>query len=175
MKRASRVFAVAALLLTYPVAGRPHVAEARTTAAARVGTTLGVLSFPTIAVKIPVLSGVDDSSLARGLGLMPGTAVPGDSGNAVVAGHRTSHGAPMRNIDRLKVGDSIYFTTAGKNARRFVFRVTKRQVVKADAIWITRPTAQPTLTIFACHPPHSIAFRYVVFAKLVTASSRTAP
>lgn len=138
----------------------------------RAGSTLGMLSLPTINVKRPLIVGIGDSALARGLGLWPGTAVPGDPGNAVIAGHRTSHGAPMRNIDRLKVGDPIYFTTTGRNATTVEFRITKRQIVKPDAMWITRPSQASTLTIFACHPPHSTAYRFVIFAKLVTTPPR---
>ena len=139
----------------------------------RSGTTLGVLSLPTISVKKPLVVGIGDSSLARGLGLWPGTAIPGSPGNAVIAGHRTSHGAPMRNIDRLKLGDPIFFTTSGRNARTYEFRITKRQIVKPDAMWITRQGSAATLTIFACHPPHSISYRFVVFAKLVTEPSHS--
>jgi sortase A len=127
-----------------------------------------MLSFPTINVKRPLIVGIGDSSLARGLGLWPDTAVPGDPGNAVIAGHRTSHGAPMRYIDRLKIGDPIYFTTTGPHPTTYEFRITKRQVVRPNALWITRQSVASTLTIFACHPPHSIAYRFVVFAKLVT-------
>ena len=109
--------------------------------------------------------------LARGLGLWPGTALPGKPGNAVVAGHRTSHGAPMRDIDKLQVGDRVYVTIGGKRQSTLEYRITKRQIVRPDAMWITRPTKAATLTIFACHPPHSIAYRYVIFAKLVGRSS----
>ena len=137
----------------------------------RAGSLLGVLSLPTINVKKPLVVGIGDSSLARGLGLWPGTAIPGSPGNAVIAGHRTSHGAPMRNIDRLKVGDPIFFKTSGRNARTYEFRITKRQIVKPDAMWITRQGSAATLTIFACHPPHSISYRFVVFARLVTDQS----
>jgi sortase A len=73
----------------------------------------------------------------------------------------------MRDIDKLRVGDRIYVTTGGKTQSTLEYRITKRQIVRPDAMWITRPTKTSTLTIFACHPPHSIAYRYVIFAKLV--------
>ena len=175
MKRAPR-FAAALVFITSSVliiqSTQTFAARGVTVSAPhgklRSGTTLGILSLPTINVKRPLVVGIGDSSLARGLGLWPGTAIPGDPGNAVIAGHRTSHGAPMRNIDRLKVGDPIFFTTSGRNSRTYEFRITKRQIVKPDAMWITRKSSAATLTIFACHPPHSISYRFVVFAKLVT-------
>ncbi len=182
MKRAPR-FAAALVFITSSVLVIPSTqtfaARGDTVAAPhgklRSGTTLGILSLPTINVKKPLVVGIGDSSLARGLGLWPGTAIPGNPGNAVIAGHRTSHGAPMYSIDRLKVGDPIFFTTSGRNAVKYEFRVVKRQIVKPNAMWITRQSAAATLTLFACHPPHSIAYRFVVFAKLITGPLPTSP
>jgi len=137
----------------------------------RLGRTIAVVNIPSIGISVPLIYGIHNASLARGLGLWPGTALPGSPGNAVVAGHRTSHGAPMRNIDRLVVGDRIYVTNSGKNSSTFEYRITKRQIVKPNAMWITKPTTSATLTLFACHPPHSLAYRYVIFAKLVSRGS----
>jgi sortase A len=134
----------------------------------RPGSTVARVRIPSLNLSVQLLYGIHDSALSRGLGLWPGTALPGKPGNAVVAGHRTSHGAPLRYIDKLKVGDRIYVTTGGKKQSTLEYRITKRQIVRPDAMWITRPTKTSTLTIFACHPPHSIAYRYVIFAKLVS-------
>ena len=133
----------------------------------RLGRTVAVVNIPAISLQTQLVFGIHDGALSRGLGLWPGTALPGKPGNSVIAGHRTSHGAPMRDIDKLAVGDRIFVTTTGKRAVTHEYRITKRQIVRPDAMWITRPTRGATLTIFACHPPHSIAYRYVVFAKLV--------
>lgn len=133
----------------------------------RLGRTVATVRIPAINLDVQLLYGIHDDALARGLGLWPGTALPGKPGNAVVAGHRTSHGAPMRDIDKLRVGDRIYVTISGKQQATLEYRITKRQIVRPNAMWITRSTKTPTLTIFACHPPHSIAYRYVIFARLV--------
>ena len=47
----------------------------------------------------------------NGPGHWPGTALPGQLGNAVVAGHRTSHNRDFRNIDQLVPGDEIILST----------------------------------------------------------------
>lgn len=130
-----------------------------------------MVNIPAIDLSVQLVYGIHDAALSRGLGLWPGTGLPGRPGNAVVAGHRTSHGAPMRDIDQLKVGDRIYVSTTGKKSAVHEYRITKRQIVRPDAMWITRPTKAAMLTIFACHPPHSIAYRYVIFAKLVNRGS----
>ncbi|MFM7409809.1 MAG: sortase [Actinomycetota bacterium] len=142
-------------------------AERTTDVKPRLGRTVATVRIPAIGLDVRLLYGIHDDVLERGLGLWPGTALPGKPGNAVVAGHRTSHGAPMRDIDKLQVGDRVYVTVGGKRQSALEYRITKRQIVRPDAMWITRPTKASTLTIFACHPPHSIAYRYVIFAKLV--------
>jgi sortase A len=103
------------------------------------------------------------TTLDNGPGHWPGTAMPGEIGNVVVAAHRTSHGGPFRNIDQLVAGDTVMFTT---EAGEIPYRVTGTQVVNPDAIWIVDPTSTPTATLFACHPPGSVAQRIVVNLEL---------
>ena len=109
--------------------------------------------------------GIRLTTLDRGPGHWPGTAVPGGPGNVVVAGHRTSGHQVFRNIDQLVPGDDIIFTD---DAGRHVYRVSGTEVVKPTALWIVDQTPSPTTTLFACHPPGSTAERIVVFADLVS-------
>lgn len=171
-----RLVCLALALVTSAIAFAPTPslatrADGAATAVPRLGRSVAIVNIPAIGVSVPLLYGIHDGALSRGLGLWPGTSLPGRPGNAVIAGHRTSHGAPMRDIDKLAIGDLIYVTTTGKKQSVLEYRITKRQVVRPDAMWITRPTRAATLTIFACHPPHSIAYRYVIFAKLVSQGS----
>ena len=167
------VRAVALLLVVGAISFAPGTAfaERASDAKPRLGRTVATVRIPRIGIDVRLLYGIHDEVLERGLGLWPGTALPGKPGNSVIAGHRTSHGAPMRDIDKLRVGDRIYVTVGGKRQSTLEYRITKRQIVRPDAIWITRPTKASTLTIFACHPPHSITYRYVIFAKLVGTST----
>jgi sortase A len=167
-----RFAAIALVACTVVIAPGGAMAERSSPAAVRgtkprLGRAVATVRIPAINLDVQLLYGIHDGALARGLGLWPGTALPGKPGNAVVAGHRTSHGAPMRDIDKLRLGDRIYVTTGGKKQSTLEYRITKRQIVRPNAMWITRPTKTSTMTIFACHPPHSIAYRYVIFAKLV--------
>jgi len=124
---------------------------------------LGGISIPKLGVDAPLLEGIRLTTLDNGPGHWPGTAMPGEVGNVVVAAHRTSHGGPFRNIDQLVAGDTVMFTT---DAGETPYRVTGTQVVNPDAIWIVNPTATPTATLFACHPPGSVAQRIVVNLEL---------
>ncbi|MCB1028958.1 MAG: class E sortase, partial [Microthrixaceae bacterium] len=96
---------------------------------------------------VPVVEGVDLGSLSHGVGHWPGTAGPGEVGNMVIAGHRTTHGAPFRRLDELAVGDEV---TIGVADRDVVYRVTGTEIVDPDDVEVARPTDDATATLFAC-------------------------
>ncbi len=124
---------------------------------------LGGISIPKLGVDAPLLEGIRLTTLDNGPGHWPGTAMPGEVGNVVVAAHRTSHGGPFRNIDQLVAGDSVLFNTAGVETE---YLVTGTEIVEPNAIWIVDPTDTPTATLFACHPPGSVRQRIVVYLEL---------
>jgi|CXWL01.1.fsa_nt_gi sortase A len=126
---------------------------------------LGTFEIPALSLSIPLLEGVSLTTLDRGPGHWPGTALPGHRGNVVVAGHRTSHGKIFRHIDELVPGDEVIFTTA---EGRFVYAVTETTVVTPDAMYIIEQTDARTATLFACHPPGSTKQRIVVHLALQT-------
>lgn len=131
-------------------------------------TPIGRIEIPKIGVDRTMYEGITLKTLDRGPGHWPGTAVPGQLGNAVVAGHRTSHNKDFRNIDQLEPGDEIILST---DAGRYVYHVTRTQIVQPDAVWIVDQTPTATATLFACHPPGSTRERIVVFADLATTAT----
>jgi LPXTG-site transpeptidase (sortase) family protein len=132
---------------------------------------IGRIDIPKIGLSQPMFEGVGLDVLANGPGHWPGTAMPGDPSNAVVAGHRVTHTHPFLDIDQLQPGDQVIFTTA---AGRFVYAVSQTFIVTPDATWIANPTSDPTITLFACHPKHEKTHRIVVTGHLISAQ-RTAP
>jgi sortase A len=126
---------------------------------------LGRIAIPSVGVDAELHDGIRLTTLDRGPGHWPGTAMPGQIGNVVVAGHRTSHGAEFRHLDALAPGDEVIFTT---DTGVHTYLVTGTQVVTPDALWITDPTDTPTATLFACHPLGSTAQRIVVSLALAT-------
>ena len=126
---------------------------------------LGTIEIPKIDVSMTMYEGIRLSTLDRGPGHWPGTAMPGQVGNVVVAGHRTSGHQVFRNIDVLVEGDEILFTETDGSVHRY--RVTSSRIVVPTEVWIVDQTPAPTATLFACHPPGSVRERYVVFAELV--------
>ena len=57
--------------------------------------------------RVPVLEGTSDDVLASGFGHFDGTAGPGEVGNYALAGHRVTHGEPLRDMPDLEVGDEV--------------------------------------------------------------------
>jgi sortase A len=125
---------------------------------------IGTIEIPKIGLRHDVYHGVTLRNIDLGPSHWPGTAMPGETGNAVFAGHRVTHSHPFRRIDELVEGDQVVFTIDGV---RTTYAVTGHEVVKPDALWVTDQTATPTATLFACHPPGSASYRYVVHLALL--------
>src|SRR5688572_869427 len=143
--------------------GRP-AAPPRTPRAAVPIVQIGTIEIPKVGLVHPVYEGIHLTVIDRGPGHWPGTALPGQRGNAVFAGHRVTHSKPFRNIDQLGAGDQVIFNISGT---RSVYEFVRSEVVTPKELRIVDQTAEPTATIFACHPPGSARYRYVEHLKLV--------
>jgi LPXTG-site transpeptidase (sortase) family protein len=133
---------------------------------------IGTVEIPKVGLSQPMFEGIGLDVLANGPGHWPGTPMPGENGNAVLAGHRVTHTHPFLDLDQLVPGDQVIFTTA---AGRFVYAVAESFVVTPDATWIANPTPDPTITLFACHPKHQKTHRFVVVGHLVAAQRTAQP
>ncbi|HUP69795.1 MAG TPA: class E sortase [Acidimicrobiales bacterium] len=125
---------------------------------------IGDMLIPKIGLRHTIYEGITLRTIDHGPSHWPGTAMPGQTGNAVFAGHRVTHSKPFRNIDQLVAGDEVIFNIAGK---RSVYRMTSSKIVTPKALDIVHQTPTATATLFACHPPGSAKFRYVVLLELV--------
>ena len=124
---------------------------------------VGEIRIPKIGLVHPVYEGVTLTVIDKGPGHWPGSAMPGQLGNAVFAGHRTTKTKPFRNVDQLVPGDEIIFTTA---AGTFTYRMTRQEIVSPKDVWIVNPTPDAMVTLFACHPPGSARQRIVIRGSL---------
>jgi sortase A len=124
---------------------------------------VGSIEIPAIGLSASMFEGIRLSTLNNGPGHWPGTAMPGEVGNVVVGGHRTSKHRVFRHIDELVAGDQIIFDDADGE---HIYIVNRVEIVSPTDVWIINPTDTPTATLFACHPPGSTRQRIVVFADL---------
>ncbi len=111
-----------------------------------------------------VVEGVRTRDLRNGAGHMPNTSIPGQPGNAVISGHRTTWGQPFHELDALDPGDRIEVETA---LGTHVYSVRETRVVRPTEIWVAEPREGAWLTLTTCHPKNSARQRFVVFAELV--------
>ena len=135
---------------------------------ARRGDPVGRLRADAIGLDEVVVQGTDGAALRDGPGHYPDTPLPGAGGTVGIAGHRTTYGAPFRDVDELEQGDRIVLEMP---YGRFAYRVERTRIVAPTATWVTRRTAYDRLVLTACHPLYSAAERIVVFARL----ERSAP
>jgi sortase A len=128
------------------------------------GNAIGRIIIPAADVDWTVVEGVGPSDLRTGAGHMPDTALPGQPGNAVISGHRTTYGAPFYHLNRVRPGDPITVTTA---TGRHVYQVVEKRVVEPNDTWVTGQWDGAWLTLTTCNPRFSSRERLVVFAQLV--------
>ena len=143
------------------------------------GSAVARLHAPSLGWSYVVGEGVGIEDLKDGPGHDPGTALPGQLGNAVISGHRTTYGAPFRRLLDLRDGDPLVVET---RTAWVTYRVTERAVVAPSAVEVTWPVpgvagAVPTqhlLTLTTCHPEYSARSRLVVRAVEESSLPRTA-
>ena len=134
----------------------------------RGGSPIAELSIPRLGLSAIVLQGSDARTLLRGPGHLEHTALPGEAGNAVIAGHRDSFFRPLRNV---RIGDDVTVETP---RARVHYRVTSFRVVHSDDLSVLGPTRQPTLTLITCYPFWVLGRapdRFIVTAVRVSAAS----
>lgn len=84
----------------------------------------------------PIVVGVGNESLRRGIGWYPETSLPGEPGNFAVSGHRITNGAPFADLLEFQSGERIYVKTCSAN---YVFEIVvpaSEFVVSADDDWV---------------------------------------
>lgn len=129
------------------------------------GESFAFLTIPKIGVDdVVVYEGVDRETLKSGPGHMERTPLPGQPGNAVLSGHRTTYGRPFFDLDLLEVGDPVEVRTA---TGTHVYEIREMEVVLPVDVWVTDPRPGGWLTLTTCNPKFSARERLVVWAEMV--------
>jgi sortase A len=127
------------------------------------GDAIGRIDIPRIGANFDVIQGTDTSSLQKGPGHYPTTALPGLGETVAIAGHRTTYLAPFRRVNELRRNDQIVIKM---RYARFTYAVQKTQVVLPTALWVIDNVGYDRLVLSACNPLYSAAQRIIVFARL---------
>ncbi len=145
------------------------------------GDAIAIIKIPRLGsgYSYAVVEGVSTADLKKGPGHYPGTAMPGQLGNFVVSGHRTTYLAPFNGLDTLQVGDAIVIETADS---WYTYRVTNMETVLPTDVAVilpvpNKPKAKPNealITLTTCTPKYSASHRLVVHGTLESALPKSA-
>jgi len=135
----------AALAHTARLAADSRVDRLGAPAALAPGAPMGRIIIPAIGLDEVVVEGVDDAELNAGPGHLPGSAIPGLPGNAVISAHRDRHFHALGNV---ALGDTIITETLAGRARWIV--IARRVVASGEPALFA--AYEPTLTLTTCWP-----------------------
>jgi sortase A len=128
------------------------------------GGVIGEVEVPRLGLKAIVVQGDSPRILRRAVGHIAETALPGESGNVALTGHRDSFFRPLRNI---RVGDAIALKTRDGD---FQYQVESTAVVPPSDVQVLRASGGRTLTLITCFPFYYVGSapnRFVVRAREV--------
>jgi sortase A len=136
------------------------------------GGVIGEIEVARLHLKAIVVQGDSHTLLRRAVGHIPETALPGATGNVVLAGHRDTFFRPLRNI---RLGDAITLKTPDG---AFQYLVESTEVVPASNMEVLNASSGRILTLITCFPFDYIGpapNRFVVRARQLDAPSPDAP
>ncbi len=128
------------------------------------------ISVPKIDLDSVIVEGTSNRDLLLGPGHMANTPAPGDSGNAVITGHRDTF---FRHIHELQKGDIMVVQRDGKTFR---YEVTGKKVVEPTDLSVLRQSHDSEMTLITCYPTYYIGpapKRLVVFSRMLAADAQT--
>jgi len=110
------------------------------------GASIGEIQISRLGLRAIVVQGESAPVLRHGVGHLSDTALPGEVGNVVLAGHRDTF---FRSLSGVRAGDSITLKTRDGE---FEYLVESTSVVAPSAIQVLEPRGGRTLTLITCYP-----------------------
>jgi sortase A len=107
---------------------------------------IGRMEISRLGLSAIIMEGTSTTTLRRALGHISGTALPGQSGNVGISGHRDTFFRPLRKIEP---NDVITLTTTRGQYR---YRVVSTEIVDPADVAVLDPSENETLTLVTCYP-----------------------
>ena len=129
---------------------------------------IGRLSIPRLRLTAIIREGVGEDTLRVALGHIPATALPGQTGNVGIAGHRDTL---FRALRRIHKNDVISLQTLGGT---YTYRVQATKIVGPREVSVLDSTSSPELTLVTCYPFYYVGSapeRFIVKARQEPARS----
>ncbi|WP_461207146.1 class D sortase [Clostridium sp. DL1XJH146] len=121
---------------------------------------VGIIEIPKIDLKVAIGEGVDMDTLKYAVGHFPDTAMPGETGNFAVAGHRSyTYNQYFNRLDEVKTGDEILVTSL---AGTFTYIVDDISVVEPDEVSVLSQTSNSSITLVTCTPVRVATHRLII-------------
>ncbi len=131
------------------------------------GGVIGELRMSSLGLRVPVLGDDSSGSLLRGLGHIPGTAVPGGLGTVALAGHRDTFLRPLARVAPGMRMDVAY------RASLYHYVVDRTEIVQPENVGVIATADTPELVLVTCYPFHYVGaapLRFIVHAHLLSLS-----
>ena len=131
-------------------------------------TGIGVLTIEKINLKLPVSAGVSEAQLKISVGWVPQTAPIGETGNAVIAGHRSyRRGVMFNRLGEITIGDTITYQPKDGEEKTFVV-YDILEIEPGDQSAFYQPADEKIITLFTCTPIRIATHRLLIRARLQT-------
>lgn len=136
---------------------------------------------------VPVLEGMSDRVLSKGFGHFEDSADPGEVGNYALAGHRVTHGEPLRRLPELGPGDKVIVETADATHTYVLDTDPNKLIVPFTAVWVLDPLphnpepggpepkqeeGQRLITLTTCSELFHTDNRMIAFGHLVSSNPK---
>ena len=129
---------------------------------------IGRIEIPRLKLRAIIAEGIDTRTLRRAVGHLPGTPLPGEYGNVVLAGHRDTF---FRALKDVREDDIVRITTP---RGRYEYVVEATAVVEPTRTDVLDATEEPSVTLVTCYPFYLVGDapdRFVVRARLIAAGA----
>ncbi|HXN46018.1 MAG TPA: class D sortase [Bryobacteraceae bacterium] len=145
--------------------GDRRVASSQGASAVSADGLIGRIEIPSLGLSAVVVEGVGRTALRRGVGHIPGTALPGEDGNVGLSAHRDTFFRPLKD---LRIKDEIHFATLKGDFR---YEVESLKVVAPGDVQVLAASHENALTLVTCYPFFYVGAapkRFIVRARQVS-------
>jgi LPXTG-site transpeptidase (sortase) family protein len=131
-------------------------------------TGIGILTIESIDLRLPIAEGIEDASLRIAPGRVPQTAQVGETGNAVIAGHRNyAYGAMFNRLGEVEIGDIVHYQARSGELMEFaVFEIA--EIEPLDQIAFIQPVNESIITLYTCTPIREATYRLIIRAQRIS-------
>lgn len=109
-------------------------------------SVIGRIDIPRLKISAVIVEGTDPDVLDKAVGHFRTTALPGETGNFALAGHRDTF---LRGLGDIRDDDVVLISTPERTLR---YVVEGKKVVGPERVDVLNPTPKPTLTLVTCYP-----------------------